>query len=105
MFIDDFSRKTWIFFTKTKDEVFSHFREFRDWVENMTWKEIKVLRLDNGGEYTSNEFKDFFKEEGIKREMAVSYNPQHNGVVERKNWSIMGSSRAMIHDLELSMAL
>jgi hypothetical protein len=47
-FMDDFSRKTWIFFIKTKDEVFSQFREFKAQVENQTGKRIKVLRSDNG---------------------------------------------------------
>jgi len=60
---------------------------------------------DNGGEYTSNEFKDFYKEAGIKRELRVSYNPRHNGVVQRKNQSIIGYSRAMIHDLEFPIFL
>jgi transposase InsO family protein len=74
-FIDDYSRRTWnIFFMKTKDEVFNRFREFRALVENQTWKKIKILRSDNGGEYTSNEFRDFCKEAGIKREMTVPFN-------------------------------
>ena len=51
-FIDDHSRKTWIYFLKTKDEVFDWFREFKALVENPTGKKIKVLRSDNGGEYT-----------------------------------------------------
>ena len=71
-FIDDFFWKTWILFMKTKDEVFSWFREFRDHVENHTGMNIKVLRSDNGGEYNSNDFKYFFKEEGIKRDFTVS---------------------------------
>jgi transposase InsO family protein len=66
-FIDDFSRITWIFFMKTKDEVFSRFQEFRALVENQTGKKIKVLRSNNGGEYTSNDFKDLCKEASIKR--------------------------------------
>ena len=60
---------------------------------------------NNGGEYTSNDFKDFCKEARIKREMTVSYNPQQNGVMERKNRSIIDSARAMIHDQELPMFL
>jgi hypothetical protein len=52
-FIDDFSRKTWIYFMKTKDEVFSHFRDLKAHVENMTGRKIKVLRTDNGGDFTS----------------------------------------------------
>jgi hypothetical protein len=46
-FINDFSHKTWIYFLKTKDEVFSRFQEFKALIENQTWKNIKVLRLDN----------------------------------------------------------
>ena len=42
IFIDDFSWKTWIYFMKTKDEVFSRFQEFRTQVENLTRKQIKV---------------------------------------------------------------
>jgi transposase InsO family protein len=105
MFIDDFSRKTWIFFMKTKDEAFSRFQEFRAQIENQIGEKIKVLRSDNGGEYTSNDFKDFCKKAGIKRELVVSYNPQQNGVAERKNRSIIGFAKAMMHDQELSMFL
>jgi hypothetical protein len=84
-FIDDFSRKTWIYFMKTKDEVFSHFRAFKAQVENMTRRKIKALRTDNGGEFTSTKFNDFCKEERIKREKTMPYNSQQNGVAERKN--------------------
>jgi transposase InsO family protein len=70
---------------KTKDEVLSRFQEFRARIENQIGKKIKVLRSNNGGEYTSSDFKDFSKKEGIKREMTNSYNPQHNGIVERNN--------------------
>jgi hypothetical protein len=79
-FIDDFSRKPWIFFMKTKDEVFSRFQKFRAQGDNQIGKKVKVLRLENGREYISNDFKDFYKEAGIKRELTVSYNPQQNGV-------------------------
>jgi transposase InsO family protein len=104
-FIDDFSRKTWIYFMRTKDEVFSKFKEFKAQVENLTGKKIKVLRTDNGGEYTSNEFRDFCKEAGIKREKTMAYNPQQNGVAERKNRSIVSAVKAMIHDQSLPMVL
>ena len=58
-FIDDYSRKTLIYLLKTKDEVFDKFVEFKASVENLIGRNIKVLRTNNGGEYTSNEFKDF----------------------------------------------
>ena len=78
-FIDDFSRKTWIYFLKTKDEVFSLFQEFKALVENSTGRKIKVLRSDNGGEYKGNVFQEFYTREGIKREWTIPYNPQQNG--------------------------
>jgi transposase InsO family protein len=75
IFIDDFSRKSWIFFMKTKGQVFNRFQEFKALVENQTGKKIKVLRTNNGVEYTSKEFMDFCAGEGIRRELIVPYNP------------------------------
>ena len=84
-FIDDFSRKTWIYFMKKKDEVFSKFKEFKALIENHTEKKIKNFRSDNGEEFTSNEFKEMCKDAWIKREFSTPYNPQKNGIVEWKN--------------------
>ena len=84
-FIDDHSRKTWIYLLKTKDEVFEKFKEFRAEVENLTERRIKTLRPDNGGEYTSKELIAYCKESVIKREIIVLYYPKQNGIVERNN--------------------
>jgi transposase InsO family protein len=81
-FIDDYSRNTWVYFLKSKDEVFSKFKEFKALMENISEKNIKILRLDNGGEYTSKEFMNFCKYVGIKRELTTPYNPQQNGVAK-----------------------
>ena len=64
-FIDDYSIKTWIYFLKKKDEVFERFKEFKALVENISKKKIKIMRSDNGGEFTSNDFNDLCKEVGI----------------------------------------
>jgi hypothetical protein len=50
IFIDDFSSETWIYFLKAKYKVFSKFQEFKDLVENLSGRNIKVLRSDNGSE-------------------------------------------------------
>jgi transposase InsO family protein len=60
-FIDDYSRKTWVYFLKSKDEVLRKFKEFKALVENLSERKIKILRSDNGGEYTSNEFGRFLQ--------------------------------------------
>ena len=75
-FIDDFSRKTWIYFLKAKSEVFEKFKEFKSLIENISDKKIKTLQSDNGEEYTSKEFESFCKDAGIKRELTNPYNPQ-----------------------------
>ncbi len=81
-FIDDYSRKTWLYLLKSKDEVFSKFKEFKALIENLSERKTKILKSDNGGEYTSKEFVNFCKNVGIKRELTTPYNPQQNGVVE-----------------------
>jgi hypothetical protein len=59
------------------------------------------LRFDNGGEYTSKEFVDYCVATGI----TVPYNPQQNGVAERKNMTVVRAARAMIHDQGLPLFL
>jgi transposase InsO family protein len=89
LFIDDYFRKTWVYFLKSKDEVFGKFKEFKALIENLSERKIKILRSDNGGEYTSKEFVRFCRDVRIKRELTTPYNPQQNGVAKRKNRTIM----------------
>ena len=72
----------WIYFLNIKEpeEVLNKFKEFKAQVKNLSGRRIKILRSDNGGEYTSTKFNDFYKEARIKRELTVPYNPQQNGV-------------------------
>ena len=85
--------------------MFKKFKEFKGSIKNHSENRIKTLRLDNGGEYTSKEFEAFCKEAGIKRELTTPYNPQQNGVAERKNRTIMEAVKTMIHDQDLPMHL
>lgn len=65
LFIDDFSRMTFIYFLKTKGEALSYFKEFKSAVENTQNRKIKILRTDNGCEYCSKDFEGFLKNAGI----------------------------------------
>lgn len=87
-FIDDHSRKTWLYLLKTKDEAFEKFKEFRSKVETLTERKINTLRSDNGGESTSKALIAYCKEASIKRELIVPYIPKQNGVTQRKNRTI-----------------
>ena len=65
-------------------------------MENKLGKNIKVLRIDNGGEFCEEEFKQFYKECGIARKRKTPYTPQQNGVVERMNRLLMEKARNML---------
>jgi transposase InsO family protein len=105
IFIDDFSRKSWIYFLKAKNETFNKFLEFKALIEKQTGKHIRALRTDNGGEFESHQFDDFCKEAGIKRQLTVPYNPRQNGIVERKNRTICEAAKAMMCDQDLPTSL
>ena len=75
IFIDDYSRKCWIYFLKQKSEVAATFEEFKALVENQAQTTIKVFRIDNGGEYISKAFQDFYKQNGIIHKLTTPYTP------------------------------
>ncbi len=100
-FIDEHTRKVWVYFMKHKGEMFQHFLNFKAMVEKEKGVSIKCLRFDGGGEYFSNEFSEYLKEHGIQRKYSCSYSPQQNGVAERKNKHIVKITRAMLNEKNL----
>ena len=96
-FIDDYSRKVWMYLMKAKSEVFGYFQEFKTIVEEETCLQTKCLQSDNGREYTSHAFSDFLKRNGIVRHKSCRYTPQQNGVVERKNRHCYASNIGLHH--------
>ncbi|KAJ0576790.1 putative RNA-directed DNA polymerase [Helianthus annuus] len=101
LFIDDLTRMCWVYFVAHKSEVFGKFRSFKAMVERECERHIKVLRSDRGGEFCSTEFNRYCEQAGIRRELTVAYTPQHNGVVERKNRTVMNLARSMLHERQL----
>ena len=83
-FIDDFSKYTYVYLMKTKDEVFSKFQVYKSEVENQLNKKIKFLRSDRGMEYFPHKFDHFFELHGILHKKSAPYTPQQN-LAERKN--------------------
>ena len=75
LFIDDFSRKTWVYFLKEKLEVFNAFKKFKVLVEKQSGYYIKAMRSDRGDEFISKEFKDFFENNGIRHPLTLLYSP------------------------------
>lgn len=86
---------------KEKSEALNFFKCFKSMVEKETGLSVKCLRTDRGGEFNSNEFKDFCEQNGIKRKLTVAYTPQQNGVAERKNRTVMNMVRSMLFDKKI----
>ena len=58
-FIDDFSKKIWVYFLKRKLEVFNYFKDCKVIIEKQSGYKIRTVRSDQGGEYTTNDFEAF----------------------------------------------
>jgi hypothetical protein len=99
-FTDDYSRKSWIFPTKTKDDLYTVFRQFRALRELESGRKIKVMRCDNGGEYRKLG-DDMHRQYGIKFEYTTVYTPEQNGVSERLNRTLVQLARGMLLDAQL----
>ncbi|GJV68703.1 retrotransposon protein, putative, ty1-copia subclass [Tanacetum coccineum] len=100
-FTDDFSRYGYVYLLKHKHEVFETFKVFQKEVENQLGKTIKSLRSDRGGEYMSQEFLDHLKDHGIIAHRTPPYTPQHNGVSERRNRTLLDMVRSMMSQTTL----
>ena len=96
-FLDDFSRYTHVYFIKQKNEVLQKFKEFVNLTTNLTGKQVKNLRCDNGGEYQSICFDNYLKEEGIFHQTTVPDNPSQNGIAERMNHTLVEAARSMMY--------
>ncbi|GKB66634.1 retrotransposon protein, putative, ty1-copia subclass [Tanacetum coccineum] len=101
-FTDDFSRYGYVYLLKHKHEVFETFKVFQKEVENQLGKTIKSLRFDREGEYVSQEFLDHLKDHGIIAYRTPPYTPQHNGVLERRNRTLLDMVRSMMSQTTLS---
>ncbi|GKD90856.1 retrotransposon protein, putative, ty1-copia subclass [Tanacetum coccineum] len=96
-FTDDYSRHGYIYLLKHKHEVFETFKVFKNEAENQLEKTIKALRSDQGGEYISQEFKDYLKGYGIVQQLTPPYTPQQNEVSERRNHTLLDMVRSMMN--------
>ncbi|GJU19465.1 zinc finger, CCHC-type containing protein [Tanacetum coccineum] len=95
-FADDFSRYGYVYLLKHKHDVFETFKVFQKEVENQLGKTIKSLRSDRGGEYMSQEFLDHLKDHEIIAHRTPPYTPQHNGVSEMRNRTLLDMVRSMM---------
>jgi transposase InsO family protein len=96
--VDDYSRFTWVFFLQKKTQTQDTLKGFLRRAQNEFELRIKKIRSDNGTEFKNSQVEGFLKEEGIKHEFSSPYTPQQNGVVERKNRTLLDMARTMLDE-------
>ncbi|GKB14320.1 putative ribonuclease H-like domain-containing protein, partial [Tanacetum coccineum] len=95
---NDFSRFSWVFFLRTKDETSGILKDFIRQIENQLNQMVKTIRCDNGTEFKNKDIIDLCGFKGIKREYSNARTPQQNGVAERKNRTLIKAARTMLAD-------
>ena len=99
--IDDHTRYMWTMLLQKKSEAFSKFKRLKVLVEREMGKKIRTFRTDRGGEFVSREFDAYCESFGIKRHLTAPYTPQRNGVVERRNRTLMEMVRSILKHMHM----
>lgn len=99
--VDDYSRRTFVYMLKHKNEAFDKICAFKKRVENQTDKRIKIFRSDNGLEFCSKKTSEYFGRHGIQHQTSVPYTPQQNGLAERTIRTLTEKARCMLQDADL----
>jgi transposase InsO family protein len=97
LIMDDYSHFTWVFFLQEKSQTHETLKRFLRRAQNEFGLRIKKVRIDNGMEFKNSQIEGFL-EEGIKHELSSPYTPQQNGVVERKNRTLLDMARTMLNE-------
>jgi transposase InsO family protein len=102
LLVDDKSRFMWLKVLARKNQAAAVIKEFQARAEVESGKKLGVLRTDRGGEFTSVEFAEYCTDEGVRRQLTAPYSPQQNGVVERRNGTVVATARSMLKAKGLS---
>ncbi|WVZ80726.1 hypothetical protein U9M48_028182 [Paspalum notatum var. saurae] len=96
--VDDFSRFSWVYFVEFKEEAFGFVRDLVLRLRNESHKATRAIRSDNGGEFRNSRFENFCRDLGLEHQFSSPYTPPQNGVVERKNRTLVEMARMMLDE-------
>lgn len=96
-FIDDRSRWCEVKFLCHKSEAIEEFEKFRRFMETQKSTKIKQLQSDNGREFENRKFDELLQKNGITRRLTAPYNPEQNGIAERRNRTLMENCKVLIN--------
>nr|GFA82824.1 retrovirus-related Pol polyprotein from transposon TNT 1-94 [Tanacetum cinerariifolium] len=93
---DDYSRYTWVHFLRSKDEAPAVIITFLKRITILLQSPVIIIRTDNGTEFKNQVLKFYFDSVGISHQMSYVQTPKQNGVVERRNWTLVEAARTML---------
>ncbi|WVZ95085.1 LOW QUALITY PROTEIN: hypothetical protein U9M48_040890 [Paspalum notatum var. saurae] len=96
LLVDDSSCFMWLWLLTAKDQAAEAIKEIKARAEMETGKKLKALRTDRGGEFNSEEFAHYCAGEGVGHHLTAPYSPQQNGIIERRNQTVVGMARSML---------
>ena len=96
-FIDEFSRKAWIYVFHDKAEVPKTIIQFLKYIKNHFQYNIKYFKTDNDKEYKNKKVENYCKNNGIMKIYSPQYNPQNNGKAERFNYTIIDYAKTVLN--------
>jgi transposase InsO family protein len=96
LFIDDFSRYTWLFFMRSRSVVLSIYQRFAAMICTQYSSSIRVFRADFAGEYISQHLRGVLAEQGTLAQFSCPGAHAQNGVAERKHHHFLETTRAMM---------
>ncbi|GKA39465.1 putative ribonuclease H-like domain-containing protein [Tanacetum coccineum] len=94
--VDDYSRFTWVKFLRSKDETPVFVINLLKQLQVGLNKTVRFVRTDNGTEFVNKNLTDYYESVGITHEKTVLRTPQQNGVVERRNRTLVEAARTML---------
>ncbi|KAI3735918.1 hypothetical protein L6452_15444 [Arctium lappa] len=103
--VDDYTRYTWVKFLRSKDETPDVLITFLKTTQVNLQKQVKILRTDNGTEFKNKIFEEYLESVGISHQYSPARTPQQNGVVERRNRTLVEAGRTMLNQSDLPLFL
>ena len=100
--IDDYSRYIFVYLLSEKSEFFEKMKIYIEMVKNKFDIVPKYIRLNNGAEYKSKRMQTFLRNYGIRSQFSVPYNPEQNGIAEKKIRYLVKMSRCLLAEAGLS---
>ena len=101
VFIDNFSRFSWIYPLKLKSDVFSKFKLFQQQSENAFNQRISIFQSDGGGKFVNQDFSAHLKKCGIRHYISCPHTPEQNGLAERKHRHVTELGLSMLFQSHL----